>query len=100
MNITEARAASFEAIRRAYKIYLQTLSIYEVTIMTYLNDAFYLWRKCGSDAFGNVVTTDTFEIDAKGTLTSVFKENSSKEVEPNVNNYIANLRRFRKFLSV
>lgn len=100
MNLTEAKAASYEEIRRAYKIYLQTLSISEVSIVTYISDAFYLWRKCGSDAFWNVVTTDTFEIDAKETLTSVFKKNSSKEVTPNVNGYIVNLRRFRKFLSV
>lgn len=89
---------SIDDVRAAYKKYLYTQNLSQNTVMTSSTDAFYIWRKQGSDEFWKVVLSDDFEILAKATLLKSLQQQSSGNVEANVSGYMAHLRRFRRFL--
>lgn len=99
MDIALIRALSLEEIKQTYKIYLQTQSLSHNTIQTSSVDAFYIWRKCGSDVFWNIIDSGDYETLAKDTILTVFKSNSTGNVEANVKGYLSHLRRFMRFLA-
>lgn len=66
--------------------------------MTSSTDAFYIWRKLGSDLFWEIVFSDSFETIGKETILELLRQQSGGNAESNVNGYMAHLRRFRRFL--
>lgn len=99
MNIEYAKSLSYEAIRKLYKTHLQSLELGRNTVSTITGDTFYLWNNVGKDLFWDTVISDDFESVAKAALTSALIKNSSGNIDKLVNGYVANLRRFRTFIT-
>lgn len=89
---------SYDELRAVYKEFLNGQNISKLTVNTAYSDTFYLWRKGSKDLFWDSVTALDFENEAKATLVKVLTENSTGDVNSNINGYMSHLRKFRLFL--
>jgi len=96
--IEDITSRPFDEIRAGYKKYLNAQGLSRNTITTSLTDAFYIWRKQGSEAFWNIVFSENYETVGKETILDLLHKRSIGNVEANVSGYMAHLRRFRRFL--
>jgi len=96
--IEDIKRRTLDAVRAAYKKYLNGQNLSKNTIMTSSTDAFYIWRKQGADSFWDIIFSDNFETLGKETLLELLRLQSSGNAEANMNGYMAHLRRFRRFL--
>lgn len=92
------RMMVFDEVRTQYKTYLATHNLSNNTISTACTDAFYLWRKIDKETFWRVLESDNFETDARVALLDALRDNSKGNIDSLINNYMAQLRRFRRFL--
>lgn len=90
----------FDEVRTQYKTYLVTHNLSNNTISTACTDAFYLWRKIDKETFWRVLESDNFETDARVALLDALRDNSKGNIDSLINNYMAHLRRFRRFLDL
>lgn len=81
MDIEYAKSLSYEAIRRLYKSYLQSLEKGNSTVLTVVGDTFYLWNNGSKDVFWDTVIADDFETEARKKLTDALMKHSSGNVE-------------------
>lgn len=99
MDRNELKKMSYDELRASYKGFLHGQNISSLTINTAYSDTFYLWRKGSKDLFWDTVTSVDFEDVARAALIKVLTENSSGDVNMNINGYLSHLRRFRLFLA-
>ena len=91
-------AYTLDEIKSAYKAWLNTQNLSASTVVTSATSAFYIWNKCGSNTFWNVISANDFEIIGKNTILELLKKHSNGNAEANVNGYMAHLRRFRRVI--
>ncbi|MCK9482274.1 MAG: hypothetical protein M0R38_11005 [Bacteroidia bacterium] len=96
--IEDIKKRTLDDVRAAYEKYLNRQNLSPNTIATSLTNAFYIWRKQGADSFWDVVFSDNFETLSKDALLHILRQQSNGNAEANIANYIAHLRRFRRFL--
>ena len=94
------KTMDFDEVRVQYKNYLTTHNLSNNTISTACTDTFYLWRKVDKDTFWRVLESDNFETDARVALLDALRDNSKGNIDSLINNYMAYLRRFRRFLDL
>lgn len=97
-GIEKLKELNIEDIQADFKVYLENNYSNKSTINTAYSDAFYIWKNRDKDIFWNVIESDDFEKVAKETLNSCLLENSSGEVEKNINGYMSHLRTFKKYV--
>lgn len=98
MNIESAKSLHYGVLQSNYKTYLSGQDFAKSTVNTMATDAFYLWNHGGPDLFWNVLGSDTFEEDAKSSLTKALQDNSSGQVDQLINGYLSPLRHFRDYI--
>lgn len=97
MDIELAKQISLDKVKDDYRAYLREENYSANTINTSCTDAFYLYRKCGPDAFWSVVFSNKFEDDARLKLFDALKQNSKGDPHIQVNGYLFHLREFRRY---
>lgn len=97
-KINELKGLELNDLRATYRFFLKTKGLSKNTISTASTDTFYLWRKGSPELFWKVVTSDTFEVEAKATLIQALQKNSSGNAFLLANGYVSHLRRFRDFV--
>lgn len=98
MDKNELQKLSYDELRAVYKGFLHNQNLSKLTVNTAYSDTFYLWRKGSKKLFWDAVMALDFENEAKATLIKVLTENSTGDVNSNINGYMSHLRRFRLFL--
>ena len=98
MVLDRIKDMSFEEIRDQYTEYLKAQELSPLTIQTSRSDAFYLLRHDDSLDFWALLQSEDFETEAFAHLQSVLSANSKGNITSNINSYMAQLRRFRRFL--
>jgi len=98
LDKNELKKLSYDDLRQIYKGFLHNQNLSKLTVNTAYSDTFYLWRKGSKELFWDSVTSVDFENEAKTTLIKVLTENSTGDVNSNINGYMSHLRRFRLFL--
>lgn len=97
MDIELAKQISLDKVKDDYRAYLRVGNYSANTINTSCTEAFYIYRKCGSDAFWAVVFSNEFEDDARLKLFEALKQNSKGDPHIQVNEYLFHLRKFRRY---
>lgn len=97
MDIELAKQISLDKVKGDYRAYLRVENYSANTINTSCTEAFYLWRKCGSDAFWTVVFSNDFEDVARAELFEALKQNSKGKPHTQANGYLFHLRKFRRY---
>lgn len=98
MNVRLAQELNVKDLQKEFRRFLEQENFAESTVNTMCYDAFYLWRLGGRTLFWSVVTSSDFTKRAKKELRRLLEQRSKGDVERNVNGYVKNLRRFRKFV--
>ena len=89
---------SFEEIRDRYTEYLKAQDLSPLTVQTSRSDAFYLLRHDESLDFWAMLQSENFETEAISHLQAVLSAKSKGNIASSINSYMAQLRRFRRFL--
>jgi len=98
MVLDQIKDMSFEEIRDQYTEHLKAQNLSPLTIQTSRSDAFYLLRHDDSLDFWALLQSENFEAEALDHLQAVLSAKSKGNTTSNINNYMAHLRRFRRFL--
>lgn len=100
MNVRQAQKLTMRELQSEFRRFLGQKHFAASTINTMCYDSFYLWKMGGRKLFWSVVTTSDsdFTKKAKKELGTLLEQHSKGDVKQNVNNYVKNLRWFRKFV--
>lgn len=98
MNVRLAQNLKMRDLQKEFRRFLEQENFAASTINTMCYDSFYLWRLGGRKLFWSVVTSFDFTKRAKKELGKLLEQHSKGDVERNVNGYVKNLQRFRKFV--
>lgn len=98
MDIMKMQEMHIDEVRILYKAYLNGQNLSANTVNTSLTDAFYLWRKGGTEVFWTTVTSTDFELVGKKSLLKALQKHSKGNANALLNSYMAHLRRFRRFI--
>lgn len=92
---------TIDELKGSYKEYLKTLNIKEITVNTYLTDAFHLYRHDSSIDFLELLQNDNFEDIAMERLEyiipKIFKGNP-KNIDENIRFFFSHIKRLKKYV--
>ena len=84
-------------MQRVYSAYLEERGFAAGTVAAARNSAFYLLKNDPSLDFWAMLEREDFEAAAAERLRATLRQRGSRNVEGNLNGYLAHLRRFRRF---
>ena len=90
----EASETALSGLQRVYSAYLEERGFAAGTVAAARNSAFYLWKNDPSLDFWALLEREDFEAVAAERLRATLRQRESRNVEGNLNGYLAHLRRF------
>lgn len=96
--IDEIKKLPLKEIQDRYCSYLKELGLKKNTIQTARNDAFYLYKNDNTIDFWELIESSSFENLAYEHLQLTLSKYSKGKVESNINGYMSQIRKFRKFV--
>ena len=93
-----ASETAISGLQRVYSAYLEERGFAAGTVAAARNSAFYLLKNDPSLDFWAMLEREDFEAAAAERLRATLRQRGSRNVEGNLNGYLAYLRRFRRFV--
>ena len=96
MNYQTARNMSYKELRHAFRSFLFMQGKKENTVNTMTNEVFFLWRKCGQEAFWQAVQAD--EADRRSMVLDAINRYSTEGLAAYISGFMTSYRRFLELL--